>query len=94
MEFGFNNFQPYAAQNAAAASTSNTFSHLSPLHAKIMRIVQKSDASAEGTVIFTIVGALRNEAPEDKVREAMEWLVTEGHVYQTIDDDHYKSTEA
>jgi replication factor A2 len=94
MDFSFsNNLQPYAAQTAAAASTSNTFSHLSPLHAKIMKIVQKSDSTNEGTVVYTIIGALRNESTEQQIRDALDWLCTEGHLYQTVDDDHYKTVE-
>ena len=29
-----------------------------------------------------------------QVREALEWLSGEGHVYSTIDDDHFKSTDS
>ena len=30
---------------------------------------------------------------EARVREAVEYLSNEGHLYSTIDDDHYKATE-
>lgn len=29
-----------------------------------------------------------------KISEALEFLSTEGHVYSTIDDEHFKSTES
>lgn len=30
--------------------------------------------------------------PESKVKQALEFLSTEGHIYTTIDDEHYKSS--
>ena len=28
----------------------------------------------------------------DKIQESLTWLSDEGHIYSTIDDDHYKTT--
>jgi len=31
---------------------------------------------------------------ENQLRTCLEWLSNEGHIYSTIDDDHYKSTSS
>ena len=35
---------------------------------------------------------MSSPAEEAQVREAVEHLVNEGHLYSTIDDNHYRST--
>lgn len=39
-----------------------------------------------------VAGRLGSHSEAD-VREAMEWLAAEGHIYQTIDEEHYKTTD-
>jgi replication factor A2 len=38
------------------------------------------------------VTQLNGRFTEAQVRESVEHLVNEGHLYSTIDDDHFKST--
>ena len=42
--------------------------------------------------IDVVVQQLNGRFTEAQVREAVEHLVNEGHLYSTIDDDHFKST--
>ena len=46
----------------------------------------------EGVKIDVVVQQLNGRFTEAQVREAVEHLVNEGHLYSTIDDDHFKST--
>ena len=46
-----------------------------------------------GASISSINSALMGQLSEAKIREIIEWLSNEGHVYSTIDDDHFKSTD-
>merc|ERR1712070_110582 len=45
-----------------------------------------------GASVSTIAGALSGKMSETKIRDTIEWLSNEGHVYSTIDDDHFRST--
>jgi len=47
--------------------------------------------SDEGISIFDLKAKVRN-INDGTLRAALEWLSNEGHIYSTIDDDHYKST--
>jgi len=43
------------------------------------------------------IQALRNKCrgmAEQQLRNCIEWLSNEGHIYSTIDDDHYRSTSS
>ena len=46
----------------------------------------------EGVKIDVVAQQLNGRFTEAQVREAVEHLVNEGHLYSTIDDDHFKST--
>ena len=47
-----------------------------------------------GASVSSISSALAGRLNESKIRETIEWLSNEGHVYSTIDDDHFKSTDS
>ncbi len=49
--------------------------------------------ASQGMHINEICDALKN-FPKSKITDALEFLSTEGHVYSTIDDEHFKSTES
>jgi replication factor A2 len=45
-----------------------------------------------GVHVDDVVTQLNGRFTEAQVRESVEHLVNEGHLYSTIDDDHFKST--
>jgi replication factor A2 len=45
-----------------------------------------------GVRVDDVVTQLNGRFTEAQVRESVEHLVNEGHLYSTIDDDHFKST--
>lgn len=69
-----------------------------------------NDAGLEGPnkVVFNFISACTAEQgisiqelknrnrnmSEQQLRNCLEWLSNEGHIYSTIDDDHYKSTSS
>ncbi|XP_038057729.1 replication protein A 32 kDa subunit-like [Patiria miniata] len=46
----------------------------------------------QGVSINYLATSLKG-TPFNKIREALEFLSNEGHIYSTIDDDHFKSTD-
>jgi len=46
----------------------------------------------QGVHVNEVVAQVNGRFTEPQVREAVEHLVNEGHLYSTIDDDHFKST--
>ncbi len=63
----------------------------SPLQANLLQLIKQVDV-AEGAFLADLTHRLRGSAGPEEVRETVEWLCAEGHVYTTIDDDHFKST--
>jgi len=59
----------------------------------VINVVKQCD-SDEGVSVSSVTGQLKSKFSEAQVREALEWLSGEGHVYSTIDDDHFKSTDS
>ena len=49
-------------------------------------------ASDQGVRVNDVVTQLNGRWTEEQVRGAVDHLVNEGHLYSTIDDDHFKST--
>lgn len=52
----------------------------------------KACKSSQGYHIREICDAFKNVS-EAKIRTALDFLSTEGHVYSTVDDEHFKSTD-
>ncbi|XP_032239447.2 replication protein A 32 kDa subunit [Nematostella vectensis] len=52
-----------------------------------------SSTNEEGVSISMLRQKLK-AVPEQKIRTAVETLSNEGHIYSTIDDEHYKSTDS
>ncbi|XP_042869677.1 replication protein A 32 kDa subunit-A-like [Penaeus japonicus] len=47
----------------------------------------------EGVSRDSIYSTLKGKAGHPQVDKSLEFLSTEGHIYSTLDDDHFKSTE-
>lgn len=47
----------------------------------------------EGAAIMEVVASLAGSISEAKTREIIDWLNEEGHIYSTIDEDHYRSVQ-
>nr|BAN20933.1 insect replication protein a [Riptortus pedestris] len=70
---------------------SNDFgSDIDPKHRRIFDVISRS-MSENGMNISEIQGALPTKLPMDQIRNTLEYLVGEGHIFTTIDENHYKS---
>lgn len=58
-----------------------------------VHIAIRNNSSAEGASVESVCKQVRG-VPEKAIREAIEFLSSEGHIYSTIDDDHYKATDS
>ncbi|ELU18419.1 hypothetical protein CAPTEDRAFT_104212, partial [Capitella teleta] len=47
----------------------------------------------QGMSVHTITDNLRG-IPQKAIRDAIEFLSAEGHIYSTVDDEHYRSTDS
>jgi len=65
---------------------------MTPIQNQISEIVRLHPAP-EGAMISDIQASLRG-LPVSKIKETMEWLAEEGHIYSTIDDDHFKHVDS
>ncbi|XP_041359502.1 replication protein A 32 kDa subunit-like [Gigantopelta aegis] len=72
-------------------NTGGTIPGLSPLQSQLQLII-KNNPSDTGASIHDICKELRNISGKE-IRDAVEFLSSEGHIYSTIDDDHYKATD-
>jgi replication factor A2 len=61
------------------------------LHKQVANFIKQS-RSGEGMHIKDICEYFKN-IPENRIKNAIDFLSTEGYVFSTIDEDHYKSTE-
>ena len=65
---------------------------LTPAQKQVATAIRSVD-SEQGVSIQEICQQLRG-LPERAIRDAIDFLSGEGHIYSTIDDDHYRSTDA
>lgn len=64
-----------------------------PLQTAIMTAIRGSH-SDQGMSVLDLVSAMRGRYTEPQIRKAMEYLSQEGHLYSTIDDDHFCTTDS
>lgn len=53
-----------------------------------------SSCSAEQGISVQELKSKNRNMNEQQLRNCLEWLSNEGHIYSTIDDDHYRSTSS
>ena len=83
---------PYS-QDAYAHQMADDDNELPPLYSAVREVVQRcSSASVEGVSIDVVVSEMSAYGiTEDQVREAIQYLSGEGHIWPTCDEEHYKS---
>lgn len=81
---------PAIAAGAADAAGANG---LTGTQAAVMRVFEASGDSDAGETIANVAAKLPH-VRESEIRAAVEFLTSEGHLYSTIDEDHFKSTNA
>lgn len=84
--------QPPLAQQQYSSVPQNTFnSGFSPVQAAVFGVFRECN-SMEGLNVHSVVRRLTGSFPEPQLRDAVRYLIEEGHLYSTIDDDHAKCT--
>ncbi|BFZ16769.1 hypothetical protein BsWGS_19808 [Bradybaena similaris] len=78
-------------KGVVAMETGNQIPGLSTLQAQVQMII-RSDRSEGGCSLDEICRQLRTVAPK-AIRDALEFLSTEGHIYSTIDEEHFQATD-
>jgi replication factor A2 len=88
---------PSADMNSHGASTesySYARSGMTPVQSSVYQSILQCRDEA-GIFITDLLAQCKQKHMRDAdVRQAVEFLSNEGHVYSTIDDDHYKATES
>jgi len=60
-------------------------------HKDVFQVIKNYSVNERGTSIHQICAALRDHS-EEEIRKAVEFLTNEGHLYSTINEDHFKTT--
>jgi replication factor A2 len=82
-----------AAPAAAPAAAAFGASGFSPIQSDVLAIFNSPDAMniEAGLTAHDIIARSNNRFNKAQVDDAILYLVNEGHLYSTIDDQHYKS---
>ncbi|ELT90082.1 hypothetical protein CAPTEDRAFT_218725 [Capitella teleta] len=65
---------------------------LTPTQAQVHNVI-RACSEDQGMSVHTITDNLRG-IPQKAIRDAIEFLSAEGHIYSTVDDEHYRSTDS
>ncbi|KAL3869242.1 hypothetical protein ACJMK2_041949 [Sinanodonta woodiana] len=68
------------------------FNGLTPVQSQVHTVIRNT-LTDHGINVESVCKQLRG-VPEKAVRDAIEFLSSEGHIYSTIDDEHYKATDS
>lgn len=83
----------YAAPAAAAAAGAAAGAASDNCNDSVFAVFNSPMGHGDtGANVADVVSSLNGRFTEAQVREAVEHLVNEGHLYSTIDDNHYRST--
>jgi replication factor A2 len=63
---------------------------LNPIQATVLKVYAE-DQSSEGVHVSMIIRRLAEKYSEQSVKQTVQWLLNEGYLYNTIDNDHAKS---
>eukprot|EP00041_Stephanoeca_diplocostata_P009064 m.137948 g.137948 ORF g.137948 m.137948 type:complete len:286 (-) comp17589_c0_seq3:279-1136(-) len=64
-----------------------------PVQNEVLDVLKRNDADT-GTNINDICNELSSKYTATDIRDAIDWLGCEGHVYSTIDEDHFRATDS
>lgn len=64
-------------------------SDFTPLQSEIVKIFRSCTLN-EGLHVQTVLNSFKGRHNEQEIRSTIDSLVSEGHLYCTIDDDHFK----
>lgn len=65
---------------------------LDVLQTRVVQVYRNASHLPDGLATRDVVQELRAYASEMEIRQAIEFLQTEGHLYSTFDDEHYRAT--
>jgi len=60
---------------------------MSELQSAILQVIKAAGSTSGASVLYM---SQQLHQPEQEIRRAVEWLSNEGHLYSTIDDDHFQ----
>merc|ERR1711990_553999 len=86
-----------ASSTATAASTSTgpaLVKGLSNVQNQVLKSIQSFSHKESGPSVTEIRGSLGHGISEVQIRDAIDYLSNEGHIYSTLDEDHYRATDA
>ncbi|KAK2170228.1 hypothetical protein NP493_1134g01006 [Ridgeia piscesae] len=65
---------------------------LTPIQSQVQAVI-RACPDEQGISVTSIAQKMRGLPPQS-LKEAIEFLSGEGHIYSTVDDEHYRSTDA
>lgn len=84
---------PLASSSSATSNTANGITGLSAFQSMVYTIIQATTAET-GMEKSQIYNSVRGKMSPRDVDAALEFLCSEGHIYSTVDEDHFKSTDS
>ncbi|KNC99698.1 uncharacterized protein SPPG_05079 [Spizellomyces punctatus DAOM BR117] len=85
-------YAPQQVNYANGMPVTGSGSGYTPLHNSIIGVVKQYQATQDGAPIHAVAQRLRGAGSESEIRDAMLWLCNEGHLYSTVDEEHFKTT--
>ena len=92
--FGFGAAPAMQSAPAQAAPMAGADSGLSDVQKSVMSIIEQRGAGEMGCEFGVVKSELGAKFNEQQLRDAIEFLSGEGHLYSTIDEDHFKATSS
>ncbi|KAJ2608619.1 Replication factor A protein 2 [Coemansia sp. RSA 1285] len=66
--------------------------NMSLLQAAVLEVIAQAPQESHGIQISSVQQKLTNRFQSTDITKAVEWLISEGHLYNTIDESYVKST--
>ncbi|KAJ2654694.1 Replication factor A protein 2 [Coemansia sp. RSA 1200] len=66
--------------------------NMSSLQAAVLEVITQAPQESHGVQISSVQQKLTNRFQSTDITKAVEWLISEGHLYNTIDESYVKST--